>query len=644
MILKKIISSFFFFFFIYSFSYSQWSISTNQRSIYLIKDFLENKKSADFEKGYNFFGPDWSPNENVIHKGIPLNLKSAVKKKHNNLNIKNKSIVFELIKFKIPFEISSNNYFLFINSFIAGYKDYILIIKDGKYVFKKHISVKQSGYQIPLEIRLSEFINSAGQPFIFHQNNIDEFLIVLSSENIDNSKFVLGELKLYNVDFSKAPAKGLFFEEVSGNSLNDQESYTLNKIGDSYPLIKYTFFRGLSSSNYYFSLIDSTNQKDRTINLIATIFKKYPYLEDRNIQRKDFLAKIYHVVNSTKPFEEKINEFKVIADNLNDGHFKIFTKYNHKKIRGPVIFKKIKGKTIVVGVFDHELKNLIPLGAIVKEIDGKNVQSFFPDSLLNKSSIFKKRNLKEINQLMYKNKNDSTKITFFYNGYEKFVTYKYDVRYQIPNNFKPIHGKFEIFNGWNYFKLNYWKKGDWIRFYNHKSNLEKSKGIIFDLRGNTGGREIEALRILSCFINEPIVSGNNSYTFNNNSTIFASNILKPNPYLKLVNLKVIILINHNTACTSELFIELLKKYKKSVIVIGDSKTAGSLANAYNFYLPFGIIIKNNIVNKFYISNKTNIEYYGIEPDIYIPIYNYKDLFPYNDKVLIEAIKLGTIIN
>jgi len=151
---------------------------------------------------------------------------------------------------------------------------------------------------------------------------------------------------------------------------------------------------------------------------------------------------------------------------------------------------------------------------------------------------------------------------------------------------------------------------------------------------------VEADRILSCFIDRPVPATRCEYRYNEDSVEEATNMITPNPYLKLRNLSVIILVDNRTACASEIFTSILKNHSGAT-VIGTERTSGAYASGETFYLPFHIVLKTDILTKFTPpAGELPIEYTGISPDIYVPIDSFLDLYPYNDKVLATAVLLA----
>jgi ABC-type multidrug transport system fused ATPase/permease subunit len=100
-----------------------------------------------------------------------------------------------------------------------------------------------------------------------------------------------------------------------------------------------------------------------------------------------------------------------------------------------------------------------------------------------------------------------------------------------------------------------------------------------------------------------------------------------------------ILIDNNTACASEAFIETMRKHANAII-IGKSKTKGAYAKLTQIIFPSGIILYTHLLsNKYFTATGENIEYSGISSDIWINIGNVFDLYPYNDISLDTAIKI-----
>jgi C-terminal processing protease CtpA/Prc len=198
--------------------------------------------------------------------------------------------------------------------------------------------------------------------------------------------------------------------------------------------------------------------------------------------------------------------------------------------------------------------------------------------------------------------------------------------YKPLRDFKFIDGKYV------YFSFKWWTLREYIYFTNKLKTIksEEIDCFIFDLRNNPGGQEFIAYLTASMFVNQPRVFSNHSY-YHEGNLIKESIVITPNKNFQFKEKKVVLLVNRVTACASEAFISVMKKYTDAII-IGQEGSAGAYAAVNNFYLPDGISFSANILNKiefpdYQIDNK------GILPDMYVYLYNPEDFFPHNDKIL-----------
>jgi C-terminal processing protease CtpA/Prc len=108
------------------------------------------------------------------------------------------------------------------------------------------------------------------------------------------------------------------------------------------------------------------------------------------------------------------------------------------------------------------------------------------------------------------------------------------------------------------------------------------------------------------------------------------------------NKKVIVLVDHNTACAAELFVNALKGNRKGVMVVGRERSAGSVTPTYN--VMFDDKYKTTLLTGSYAPYKyvqnNHRSTIAIKPDIIVEVNNVLDLQPYNDKVLIEAMRVA----
>jgi C-terminal processing protease CtpA/Prc len=639
---KKLLTFFFCLIFLQFNAVAQWNIYTNSREVTSLYDVTEAFKANEFIKGYTFFGPNQSLKEDVKLKGIaPFRIKAV---KGFPFCSERKALLWD-VEFKSPLFLVYHKTSFYLNTFIQNVSQFEIFIKDANNLwYRKELKVEHEGYQLPSEVMLSEFspmTTEALKPTPKTKKiEIKRLLIILKKEKENKPfKFVIGEGEFRKSEFRKVPAKGYFFYELTQDTQNQQTNYTYTSFGSSYPIQTFTIFRNLTSNTFWFTpeeQIDTVSLQKEIFKLLDKVIKKYPYYQERQIKKEEILKHIKAISESDSSFEEKLNNYNQLIQSFSDGHFTIEMP-STRLVPGSVFVKEISGEIQVAAVFDEEVKKAVSLGAKIIKVDGKPVEEYLSSLNFRLYGNALDQRHQAVAKILYKKPSDSTILTFIDQEQEKTVKYFYSQSLHIPQNFRPIHADFRKYKDWAYFRLNRWESGDWIRFYNHRETLRQSKGIIFDLRGNSGGLEVEAFKILSSFIEKPIVASHNTYMFNDIQGVHGSNVVVPNQYLDLSDLQVVILVDNSTACASEIFAKGLKD-KGNTTIIGSERTSGSYASGDYFYLPFNLTLRTNVLNKFQApTGSTPIENHGISPDIYVPIYHYRDLFPYDDKVLKTAL-------
>lgn len=585
---------------------------------------------VQLKEGYTFFGLSDNFDENVITKGYePFSQDS-------------------LWKIKLNSPLSSFFRHLYFNVYsvnVSALKIHICE-KDGN-CYENRFKISKDGYQIPFELVLDEktrVLKSFSNSNYKHDMSAGFLATIELKDNSKRYQFVVGDAKVYKQSFIKQPSRGFFFYELTGEKENQVNNIIRRKFGNTYPLEQNAEFHTYTGSVFNFELekADSSNRQKQTLKLIRYFFKKYPFYKEHHLDESKILASIDKIISDSLLFRDKIERLKDVANDLHDGHF-YFRKddFNRLNVSSPLILKRINNKVLVVGIRDERLENKIELGDQVYMVADK-VCGKFIDSLSN--NYF--GNLVQRQELAISHLLDKTIDSSSFNlilekpdGNRFKVDLKYDRRFPIPGKFVPEHYGFRrLEHNWSYLKINKWDKGDWIKFYNLKDSIRNSNGIIFDLRGNPGGFEIETIKIASCFLPAPFEYSTQKYSMFN-KTYSGKTIVKPSSFLNLSKLKMIILVDNKTACASESFILMLKKIN-STLIIGTSKTSSSFSTVYSFQLPENINLFANVMSKTYmLSENKTLEYVGIEPDVKVNLERYSDLYGYEDKVLNTAVKM-----
>ena len=161
------------------------------------------------------------------------------------------------------------------------------------------------------------------------------------------------------------------------------------------------------------------------------------------------------------------------------------------------------------------------------------------------------------------------------------------------------------------------------------------KGLIFDVRNNTGGSLLYSERIASRFIQEKLVVGYIMHKTGSGHNDFSEHYpieLKPSARMKWL-LPVTVLTNRTCYSATNDFVSKMKLFPQ-VTIIGD-KTGGGCGLPFHSELPNGWSVRfssSPMLN----ADKEIIEY-GVDPDIKVDIVE-KDQLDYIDTIIEEALK------
>lgn len=610
---------------------SQWLIEGWDEKRTVLADLMP--KDAHFINNYVFFGPSRLLSENVVTKATaPFSIDSDGRIKWE-IDFQN--------PYPVPAAGSNSFYFNFYSENISSCT--FIFESVDRSCLQKRVELLRDKYQSPIEFPLSKDNLSACTATQSGKEDLQLKRIVILLQKRDTAldyKCLVAECQLFDLSLQRKPAQGAFFFELTKQAENAAPGHVFTKFGSSYPITQYTSFTNLSIPEYYFipDSIGHSNPdwREKTLELLKYFIDKYPYYGETSTNKQAIVSEADHIIRSAGEFEEKVNRMNRLMKELHDGHFYIEPGNATKPVIGPLLARKIKGEIQVVGIFNEELKKTVQAGMTITGIDGVPVSRY-----LDSASEFYYGNAAErreaaIARLFYRTAADSMRVTLQKADQEATeVMIRFNKSSNIPKNFRSEHFKFIVQpNSWAYLKLSRWSLGDWINFFNLGDTLKNMNGIIFDLRGNGGGSEIEAIRIFSCFIKKPTV-----FCYDTYQTVIGPRIAAPNKFLDLRHLKVMVLVDGKTACASELFAASLKK-NCSATIIGSERTYGAYANAAYMYLPYGIVVKTNILSKtFLTADRTFEQHKGLQPDLVVEINSYKDLVPYEDKVLKDALML-----
>ncbi len=144
---------------------------------------------------------------------------------------------------------------------------------------------------------------------------------------------------------------------------------------------------------------------------------------------------------------------------------------------------------------------------------------------------------------------------------------------------------------------------------------DKIKGIIFDLRNNSGGLLDVAIRITDYFLEQGMIvhtkprkdavrlssSLNKEYHATSSSTLVA-------------DIPMVVLVNHGTASASEIFSGAIRDNKRGILIGTKTFGKGSVQSIINFTKDYAM---RYTTAYYYTPNGTKIHKIGIQPDIEI---------------------------
>lgn len=408
-------------------------------------------------------------------------------------------------------------------------------------------------------------------------------------------------------------------------------------------------------SNYFSFVRDTSlaNEKPESeIEILKRIMvqaiERYPFYEERNLNPDSlrnrwagFVAQ-YDDNGDILAFGRDLSAF--IYNEFKDPHFLLEvptdgTSYGKKN--GPVRLYPIRGDIIVAAVFREDYKS-IPLGSKVIAIDGMPVDSLVEVSKGAQLGVPERQYMRAVANLLAREPNDTVLLTYHnrVSGILEVAKLTYNGKLNIPVNFQPSHGRFQVRDSVAYFGINRMDQNIYRMFVNKLDEINKSKALIFDLRGNPGGSSYFGEKVFSFFIDKPTVFSHQIPI--GDSYRRQSRVVAPDSEVHFAeNFPVVIIGDENTACASEDFIQAMKKLPRCYY-ISHSKTSGALQNRYGISFPSGIFLSLDcLTGKIYADGIGVVETKGIEPDIWIQPSCVEDLAPYNDLLKETAFKIAS---
>lgn len=560
----------------------------------------------------------------------PLNkdILDAVKPLKKQKNKDNVFVITYKKEFDSPRMINLDSTSVIFRVYAKNISSYTITITNTfNQKVEKHYDISYSGYQ---DYSIEPILTWVHSDSLINRHNFKlKSLVIKAIPASKKYDFAIGELKIIKMFFIKIDVLHPFFTFLKGsnapiwkNVFNIKNEILLtepfNPFDSNWGSSSFTFIKDSSCNSI-------SDEKDLLIAVYEETLKWYHFYKERGLNKKQVMIDFQKIENDTAlnnslKLASRLSEF---TRQFGDGHFSVTvpkdsvsTVYN-KNAPSNVRLIELNNKIYIASVFDSTLFSKNLLGKEIIAIDRKII-----------------KDNENLSRILDRPKGTDVLLHYSDNNRIDSVTIKNNITYSIPDNFKPKHCDFYVENHLAYFRINHFEEGVYLRILNHFEEINKSKGLIIDLRGNGGGGTMASHRLFSLFINKPSVYSNLLDYHNDRESV----VVIPNNKF-YINIPVVILIDNHTACESEAFAEAMR-YNKKTILVGKDSTSGTYASVYSLGFPSNVKLKiNTIDSQNILCNNKMIEGIGISPDIWVKDNNVNDLYPYQDKVRLIGAKI-----
>ncbi len=322
-----------------------------------------------------------------------------------------------------------------------------------------------------------------------------------------------------------------------------------------------------------------------------------------------------HYQNKIKTSDDAKVAIDTILASLNDPYSRFLTKDEFERQNNTILSKicgigvsirNNAGRTEIINVLNQTPAQYADLrsGDIITEVNGLKISGM---SLAEVSNLVKGPENTTVNIVILR---DNKKIL-------KQVIRKQIVIKTVKSNLDKSIGYIQI--------SSFISNSTPNEFLEALENTSNAKGLIIDLRGNTGGLLTNAVFIANLFINNgKLVSivGRNGYRYDITAQETNININKP----------IILLIDGASASASEIFSGAMKDYKKAKLIGTKTYGKGMVQKIITMPNSTGL---NLTIARYLTPSGKDINKKGITPDIEI---NYTNTINTNNDIQLETAK------
>lgn len=490
------------------------------------------------------------------------------------------------------------------------------------------LKVENQGYQYPADLKLDS---------VSFQNQ-DSIALIISFDKIRADReamLVIGDLWIGENKIQKhISSNNTFMKMPYSNSLYKSEftysAFISNNQYLHFPVNQYEEHFKASV------LIEDSLRNSRQIldDVFLSLLQDYPFYRERNADRKKVIAKalvLFKAQGSLCEHIEQMNDF--LAKELSDPHFYIMSKCSPRFKVGlvtPLYCYRFGERYLISAIIDSDLKADIPLGSELIEVNGQKISSIASGSA------------NTVNQFLKQSPGQGMKVKIITpEGDKKDVNYLLKPKYELTRKLTGDKtNKYTYLNdSTSYYKINTINDQTISDFISNLDSINTKQKLILDFRNCGGGDLLAGARFLSCFI----PSSFKYFDFEEVKSHLMDSVIV-NKNLSPVNFRkdgeVVLIMNKNSACVTELLMSNLKTNRSNVKIVSSESSMGAIAFTYQIFLPKdNISIQTNAIGSGKILlNKHTLENIGLKPDILVSLDKVEDLAPYEDKVLKTALK------
>ena len=390
-----------------------------------------------------------------------------------------------------------------------------------------------------------------------------------------------------------------------------------------------------------------------------------------NVNWDELVVKYIPKVIETRSLEEYYKSLQKLIASLNDTHTRIALPDTlQKQIYCPsVLIEFVENEFVITKVKDtDEIKkqNIYP-GLRIKKVEAVSAKKFFTENKLPYMALSKvgRERLYRVYNLLSGKKNSKVKVTVAdLSGKERNVMLTRDTKlYGRWEKLPEIEVK-ELEPGFVYFNFRaFWPSKTVIKQFEQEFNkldLSKTKGMILDVRENTGGNSRVGGVIISHLINKPF----KAWLFKSRVKSLAK--IAPRAWMRLAakivalfgkewyetydKIKpssgkrysgpVVVLTSRYTASAAEDFVVAVKESGRAKI-IGETTSGGTGNGLFSILPGYGTL--RVCVNIGYFTNGKPWQGTGIDPNINVSR-KIKDIYNGYDRVLAKGLEILKELN